>query len=213
MKGAMTDIKNQFNYSTLNAPKFIYGGKSLNKYLGAIPFIPQVFQGREEDLTVIHDKLFNGNNLLLLVNGEGGIGKTTIASKYYQVYHEEYNHLAWVFAEKSLRDAILTLAYPLQVTFPDRMTKVEQLQTLLCEMAELNKPCLLVIDNANSLDDLESHYHALKVCPNFHLLLTTRITSFENAETHEIKPLDEKNAITLSILVKVYHPICSKVYH
>ena len=173
------------------------GGKKINKHLGTIPFIPQVFLGREEDLEAIHDKLFNGNNLLLLVNGEGGIGKTTLASKYYQAYHEEYAHLAWVFAEKSLHDAILTLAYPLQVTFPERMTEEERLQALLCEMAELKKPCLLVIDNANSLDDLESHYHALKACSNFHLLLTTRITEFEHAEIHAIKPLDEKNALTL----------------
>ena len=204
----MTDIKTQFNHSTLNAPKFIYGGKTINKYLGAIPFIPQVFLGREEDLTAIHDKLFNDNNLLLLVNGEGGIGKTTLASKYYQEYHEEYIHLAWVFAEKSLRDAILTLSYPLQVTYPEKMTEDEQLQALLCEMAELNKPCLLVIDNANSLDDLESHYHALKACPNFHLLLTTRITEFENAETHAIKPLDEKNAIAL--FTRLYQDHTSK---
>ena len=193
----MTDIKYQFIGGTFNNPKFVYGAKTINKYLGTIPFVPQVFQGREDDLTAIHDKLFNGNNLLLLVNGEGGIGKTTLASKYYQAYHQEYNHLAWVFAEKSLPDAILTLAYPLQVTFPDRMPEKERLQTLLCEMAELEKPCLLVIDNANSLDDLESHYHALKACSNFHLLLTTRITEFEHAETHAIKPLDEKNAITL----------------
>jgi len=193
----MTDIKNQFNGGTFNDPKFIYGGKTINKYLGTIPFIPQVFQGREEDLEAIHDKLFNGNNLLLLVNGEGGIGKTTLASKYYQTYHEEYAHLAWVFAEKSLHDAILTLAYPLQVTFSERMTEEERLQTLLCEMAELKKPCLLVIDNANSLDDLASHCHALNACSNFHLLLTTRITEFEHAEIHAIKPLDEKNAITL----------------
>ena len=178
---------------TVNYP----GGKKINKHLATIPFTPDVFQGREEDLEAIHDKLFKGNNLLLLVNGEGGIGKTTLASKYYQAYHKEYTHLAWVFAEKSLHDAILTLAYPLQVTFPERMTEEERLQVLLCEMAELNRPCLLVIDNANSLDDLESHYHALNACSNFHLLLTTRITEFAHAEVHAIRPLDEKNAITL----------------
>jgi tetratricopeptide (TPR) repeat protein len=194
---AMSDIKNQFNHSTLNEPKFIYGGKTINKYLGAIPFIPEVFHGREDELTTIHDKLFNGNNLLLLVNGEGGIGKTTIASKYYQAYQAEYSHLAWVFAEKNLRDAMLTLAYPLQITFPEMMTEDERLQALLCEMAELNKPSLLIIDNANSLDDLASHYHVLKACPNFHLLLTTRITAFQHAETYAIKPLDEKSAMRL----------------
>ncbi len=180
---------------TINYPS----GKKIRKYLGPLPFVPEVFLGREDDLMAVHDKLFAGNNLLLLVNGEGGIGKTTLASKYYQAYHEKYTHLAWVFAEKSLPEAILTLAIPLQVIFPERMAEGERLQTLLAEMAELKKPCLLVIDNANSLDDLQAHYHALKACPNFHLLLTTRITEFEHAETHAIKPLDEKSAIELFV--------------
>jgi len=36
--------------------------------------------------------------LLLLVNGEGGIGKTTFASRYYHQYADEYAHVGWVFA-------------------------------------------------------------------------------------------------------------------
>ena len=42
------------------------------------------------------------DNLLLLVNGHGGIGKTAIAAKYYHTYHHEYTHVAWVLSEKAL---------------------------------------------------------------------------------------------------------------
>jgi len=195
----MTDIKNQFNGGTFNDPKFIYGGKTINKYLGTIPLTPDIFLGRENDLDALHEKLFQGNNMLLLVNGEGGVGKTTLAAQYYHTHSTKYTHLTWVFAEKSLRDAILTLAWPLQITFPERMTENDRLQNLLSVMIELKKPCLLVIDNANSIEDLEAHYHLLKACHNFHILLTTRITDFEHAETHAVKPLDNKRATELFV--------------
>ena len=172
-------------------------GKKIPKHLGTLPIIPDVFLGRDADLTIVHDKLFAGDNLLLLVNGEGGIGKTTFASRYYHKYANEYTHVGWVFAEKSISDAMLTLANTLQLTFDERMKAEERLQELLLAMAELEKPCLLVIDNANTLDDLAAHYHALHSCSNFHLLLTTRITEFEHVEPYPINALDEENAIKL----------------
>ncbi|MEL6945170.1 MAG: hypothetical protein AAFO82_21170, partial [Bacteroidota bacterium] len=54
-----------------------YGKKQIEKYLTIPPFQSDFFIGREQDLTAIHEKLFQGDNLLLLVNGRGGMGKTT----------------------------------------------------------------------------------------------------------------------------------------
>jgi len=171
-------------------------GKKIPKHLGTLPIIPDVFLGRDADLTIVHDKLFAGNNLLLLVNGEGGIGKTTFAAKYYHTYADEYTHSAWVFAENSIRDALLTLATALHLDLKN-MTDDERLHELLRALADLKKPCLLVIDNANTLTDLEAHYYALHSCSNFHLLLTTRITEFDGAKPYPINALDEENAIEL----------------
>lgn len=90
------------------------------KYIGIPAFLSDVFIGRGDDLEKVHQKLFKGDNLLLLVNGEGGIGKTALAAHYYNKYADQYSHLAWIFAEKSLPDALLTLAVPLGVSFPDQ---------------------------------------------------------------------------------------------
>jgi tetratricopeptide (TPR) repeat protein len=195
-----SDIHNQFNNPTLNTPVFLYGekkNKEIPKILGITPVIPEVFIGRDEELQSVHDALFAGNNLLLLVNGEGGIGKTTLAAKYYQRYFEEYAHLGWVFAERSLGDALLTLADPLKVTFEPTDSADARREKLLCEMATLNKPCLLVIDNANDIDDLSAHYLELRRCLNFHILLTTRITEFAHASTCRVGHLDEAAAMRL----------------
>jgi hypothetical protein len=77
------NIKNQFIQSTLNNPIFNFGDKAIPKILStSLPFLPEFFLGRDADLEAVHDKLFSGENLLLLINGEGGIGKTTFAAKY-----------------------------------------------------------------------------------------------------------------------------------
>ena len=193
----MADITNQFNASVLNNAVFNYGDKKISKYIGVMPVIPEVFIGRDEDIRGVHDRLFYGNNMLLLVNGEGGIGKTTLAAKYFERYIDDYTHLAWVFAERNLRDALLTLAEPLKITFDQTLSDEERLEKMLLEMAGLKKPCLLVIDNANDLPDLTTHYHELRKCPNFHILLTTRITEFSHARTYRVGHLDEPTAMEL----------------
>ncbi len=69
------------NYGEKKTPRLL----SLNK-----PFFPPVFMGRDRELEIVHDKLFGGQNFLMLVNGQGGIGKTSFASKYWQKYEHEY---------------------------------------------------------------------------------------------------------------------------
>jgi tetratricopeptide (TPR) repeat protein len=169
----------------------------LPHHLTAHPFISEVFFGRVEELAEIHTKLFEGDNLLLLVNGMGGVGKTTLATHYYYSYANEYAHLAWVLSEKSIANALLLLAVPLGIRFEDTMFNEARMQVLLARMANLNKPCLLVIDNANELEDLQANYVALRSCPNFHLLLTTRIDKFEKAPVCKIGALPYDIALEL----------------
>ena len=168
-----------FNIDKIDTAHFhIYNGQKIPKYLTPPPFIPKVFLGREDDIQVVHQKLFSGQNLLLLVNGEGGIGKTTLASVYYRRFEHEYSHLAWVFAEQSIVDALLQLAHSLKVQFEPTMPNTERLPILLAHMRELKRPCLLIVDNANTLSDLKENHKALQSCLNFHLLLTSRIAEF-----------------------------------
>ena len=190
----MDNIKNQFNNSTLNNPVFNYGTKKINKFLGNPPILSEVFLGRDDDLKNIHDMLFSGDNLLLLVNGEGGIGKTTVASYYYASYADKYKHLAMVFAESSMADAILSLAVYLQIEFEENSTEEEKVRRVLAALAELEKPCLLIIDNANNLNDLNKWYPQLRSCLKLHLLLTSRISSYENAAFYSVKILKEEDA-------------------
>ncbi len=168
----------------------------LDKFLGVSPFNTDLFIGREEDLTIIRQKLISDNNLLLLVNGEGGIGKTTLAAQYYYRYQEDYTHLAWIFAGKGLVDGLLSLARSLHISVDTEDTD-QTLNALMNRMRQLPQPCLLVIDNANRVDELEQRYTILRSCPNLHVLITTRITELEHASRHQVLSLSDEDAETL----------------
>jgi Flp pilus assembly protein TadD len=203
---AMSDIINenseigqQNNNSVVNNNiTHIYGDKKIKKHLGTIPTFPERFLGRKNEAEAIHQSLTTKQNLLLLVNGEGGIGKTTLASKYYYQYRNYYQHLVWVFSGISIIEALLSLKLPLGVDFPDQATNEQRLTILLRAMAELNEPCLLIIDNANEINDIEKYHGALLQCANFHVLLTTRVNKkLHNTELYEVKPLDKIDALAL----------------
>ncbi len=176
-----------------------YGEKKIKKLMGAVPVNPEIFIGRDNDITEINKKLCENDNCLLLVNGEGGIGKTTVASAYYHKYLEYYSHLAWIAVEKNIQDALLSLSLELQLHLDDIETTDKKIELILRELLTLQKPGLLVIDNANDFDDLNNIYPALRKCSSLHLLITTRVTKCSHAEMYPVNCLNEKNAKKLFV--------------
>ncbi|MCB0642980.1 MAG: hypothetical protein KDC44_15130, partial [Phaeodactylibacter sp.] len=161
------------------------------------PFLPEVLIGREKDLQQLRKELAGGNNLLLLVNGKGGIGKTSLAAKYYWEYGQEYRHRAWVLKEQSIGTALLELALPLGLKFQETQSTDSRIKQLFTALQALKEPCLLVIDNANDLEDLKTWYNELRRLQQFHLILTTRIEKFSKAPLFKVGGLEEQKAIEL----------------
>ncbi|TAE50518.1 MAG: hypothetical protein EAZ89_11925, partial [Bacteroidetes bacterium] len=173
------------------------------KRLTPNPFLTDIFLGRETELEAIRQQLLSGTQPILLVNGDGGMGKTTLASQYYHTYQSEYKHTAWLSGEGGIANALVQLEYSLTGKIEPNLTAEERIGLVLTAMANLEKPCLLIIDNANELTDLRENYLHLCTCSNFHLLLTTRITAFEQAPPYTVKALSEEDAIQL---FKAYYP-------
>ncbi len=195
---AYSTITNSHVGDTTEIHNHNYGSKQIAKFLTKTPSAPNVFIGREDELEQLRAKLSNNNEApLLLVNGNGGIGKTTLAAKYFNEYKQDYNHLAWVFADNGIFNALLSLSAAMNVDFPPKSTIDEQIDLLLQVMANLEGPNLLVIDNANDISDLKATYFELKRCKNFHLLLTSRINNFKEANYHRLPPLDKEAATRL----------------
>ena len=195
----MSDMHNKFNGATFTNTVFDYGGKKIPKALGGFPVSPNVFIGRENNTKQIHEKLSSETNqhLSLLVNGEGGIGKTTIVSQYYFEYAEHYSHLIWLVSETGISDAIMSLALSLDIRFENNMAQVQKIREIIRVISTLKRPVLIIIDNVNSIEDLDANNQILRQFHNTHILLTSRIEKYEDIPTYKINHLDEQAANTL----------------
>ena len=147
---------------------------------------PDDIVGREEDLQSLRDLLCNDKKVVV-VNGLGGIGKTTLVQVYVSKYYDDYEHIAWVTqnSESIANDFINTEGLiknlgvetansePGQI-FNEIVRKLKSIQ---------DKPNLLIIDNAEQ--SLKKYLDILPGQPQWHLLVTSReeITGFH------LKPL------------------------
>lgn len=135
--------------------------------------------GRDTEVKTAHKKLKEGAPVML-VNGIGGIGKTTVALKYIAEYESHYQHIAWITVGGSLPEALvadreLTRSLDLEQTLA--ALPPEQLHDAGCK-AILHclsglPDCLLVLDNANDLADLLLWQGVLAAC-RAHVLITSR---------------------------------------
>jgi hypothetical protein len=77
--------------------------KPVTKFITDIPPRPEYFIGREEKLDEIAKNL-NSAQPLMLINGVGGIGKSTIALEFANnpKYNSQYNYIAWFVVKNNL---------------------------------------------------------------------------------------------------------------
>ena len=147
--------------------------------------------GREEEIAELHQSLLE-NKQVVLVNGLGGIGKTTLSQAYLTKYAEQYQHLAWItVGGTSLESDFMSALLP-EKTFGIKTEGKEVtdiFHELLHDLKSLEaKPNLLILDNADAT--LSSYYDRLPRQPHWHILVTSRehIEGFESKELGFLKP-------------------------
>jgi MinD-like ATPase involved in chromosome partitioning or flagellar assembly/Flp pilus assembly protein TadD len=167
------------------------------RFLTNPPFNNDFFIGRETDLKAIETNYQQNNRLLLLVNGEGGMGKTTLAAKYWYANENRYKHLAWLYAEHGIGAALLNLASSLGVGFASADNETTQIARITETINNLETPCLLVFDNANDATDLERHYSTLRKLSKCHIILTSRVRKMGDLKVYAVRPLAQEEAVQL----------------
>ena len=171
---------------------------TIPRHLTPKPFFnAKDFKGRKDDLDEVYQKLFDSsinNNCLLLVNGEGGIGKTTLASCYYHRHHSTYRHQAWLLGEGDIRSAVVDLGPTLGLSFAEDADQNTRFTQTLTQLANLEQTGLIVFDNANSLEDLKQ-LTPLFTLSNFHILITSRLNEYDQVETLKIRSLSKDVAL------------------
>jgi len=158
---------------------------------------PEDIIGREEDLQQLHEYLCNKKRVVL-VNGLGGIGKTTLVQAYISQYYHEYHHIAWI--TQSNKDISRDFNNDRELT-PNLGIATSNLEPdqLFAEIIRKLKaihqhPCLLIIDNAEI--SIKEYLDILPSQPQWHLLVTSR-EAIPGLQLQPLGFLNEEQAIAL----------------
>ncbi|SEM66318.1 Tfp pilus assembly protein PilF [Chitinophaga rupis] len=163
--------------------------------------IPRIHQddiiGRTDELLELHNLLFK-NERVVVVNGIGGVGKTTLVQGYLSKYYKSYQHIVWISQlTKNIASDIINaegLLENLSIVKQDK--EVMQLfHEVLSKLRAIpHSPNLLIIDNAD--ETLTALKDLLPGQPDWHVLVTSR-ELIKEFYPKELDFLSAENAIAL----------------
>ncbi|MCC3527797.1 MAG: NACHT domain-containing protein [Microcoleus sp. PH2017_22_RUC_O_B] len=125
---------------------------------GNIPMISYCY-GRTQELATLKTWILQDKCPLILLLGQGGIGKTTLSIKLAKKIQNDFDYIIWRSlgasppVEKILADAIKLFSNQQETTLPDAL---EDKISRLIHYLESSR-CLIVLDNAESI--LQSGNH------------------------------------------------------
>ena len=139
------------NKAVLHKRMAVFAQSELSKLPTAHKFLtdctkPADFVGRETELVKLHTLLDKGKKSVI-VNGLGGIGKTSLALQYVWQYKEHYHHIVWVQQQSSLLLAFMTEKKLNELVKPEKEEAEVYFNRLIQFLEATEGKNLLVIDN------------------------------------------------------------------
>lgn len=112
--------------------------------------------GREKELIELH-QILNVSQKVLLVNGLGGVGKTTLAQAYLTKHLSNFNHIVWITVQPGNTFNIINafannigLFENLAIPFnPEEENEIQRCEKILRALRKISGNNLLIIDNAS----------------------------------------------------------------
>jgi hypothetical protein len=153
--------------------------------------------GRNDDLYQLR-WLLNNEKKAVVINGLGGIGKTTLAQVFLSKFYDDYQHIAWISQSSDNLIADFINANGLIGNLRIKTENLEPTQLFEEIIRKLKgvtgQPNLMVIDNAEH--SIEQYLDILPSQPQWHLLLTSR-EEINGLFKKDLGFLSEKEAIEL----------------
>ncbi|MCF7919214.1 MAG: tetratricopeptide repeat protein [Candidatus Cloacimonetes bacterium] len=209
-------IENSQKLDTL-LKKEVYENKS-TKYLTNAPTQEILVVGREKDLEKVRNEL-DADRSLLLMNGLGGIGKTTLARKYLVEFADVYDHIVWLeisqgvveaFAGSNVLHSNLGLVEDIKTLKPE-----DAFALIMNRLKNMDGNNLMILDDAK--EDFASMRKQLPGKPNWKLLVTSR-QNFTGIKPFHLDFLEPEDARQLfyeyyttekndALLEKIFEPV------
>ncbi len=171
--GRQTNMGDQGTYIE---NQIIEGQKQIPKHLTPLQKTnPDNIIGRTVDLTNLRQQL-QDQHQIVVVNGIGGVGKTTLAEAYIFQYENDYEHIAWITnnADALSDDFVQNASLMRNLGIDAAGIDPKALFTVLCDALRnlSGSPNLLVMDNADA--SAKNYLDILPKPPNWHVLFTSR---------------------------------------
>jgi len=169
VNGKNTGIINTGDNVTIESPHII--PKALTTQTGLANDID--FVGRKEELQKV-DELLNQNATLLLLNGIGGIGKSTLASYYLNQKKDEFDYYGFVQVNDDIK---LSLASAFSTSLDLKSEKIDDLfAEIMNKLQNLEGKKLLIIDDVKEMNNQLDEMNTLMTLKNsgFQILFTSR---------------------------------------
>ena len=153
--------------------------------LSFAPPLPSHFIGKEEQIKELNQFLTDSKQVVL-VNGLGGVGKTTLAQAYYHRFKADFDHVVWTYVphdpqhklenSSTAKDAIASedeIFKRLNLPFDAiNTTALERIQMLFRKLQSIEGNNLFIIDNATeAIAEIRPY---LPKPPHWKILVTSR---------------------------------------
>ena len=156
------------------------------------------FTGRSSIIEELHSNFENGSDIQIL-NGMGGMGKTSIALRYSYLYEKEYDLIHWI--DGSSLDSILSSykGFLKDTTEKDIPEDEGKLLRMYMEYVANIPSCLFIYDNCDFFSKEELNILRNKYLPqnHGHTIITSR--SMEGMGTIYVDIMDEDDAVEFAM--------------
>lgn len=177
----------------------LHSKRIIPQFLTSIPKVNlNKIVGRDSDVKKINS-ILEVDDKVLIINGLGGIGKTTLAKKILELDKDSYNHVVYIENVNSFKESIISnysLIANLDLNFKESDSSEKKYELILNELNKLKGNNLFIIDNVN--EDIISELDKLPSKESWKIIATSRLKldRFISYEL-DVLPFDEAKKIFL----------------
>ncbi len=151
----------------------------------------KIFIGREEELKEIK-KIFEVSNVVIL-HGQGGIGKTSLAKNFFFKYKDMYANSYIISAANGIKEAIAKLVF--ENVYQGSKNVDERYQENLRQLKKISDKTIIILDNVDCGIDKDEINNLLNMHCRF--IITSRPTFDDEKIVKEIGPMKDEDLIKL----------------